>query len=258
VTDVEPPEDLVKLDRNDTVVILTLNNPKRMNAFSAQMRQQFHDHLVELAGDASCRAIILTGAGGNLCTGGDISTMQRRELLERRASMDITTRVFRLIIGHPKPIICAAEGNVMGVGVSMVAACDYAVASRDAQFRCAFIKMGLIPDLGGIWSLPRKIGYRKAMELCALAELVDAESAQRIQLVNEVSEPGGALGRALEVARKFAAAPPTAMAMLKSALNIGSESIDRAVSTENDYQALLQTTDDHLAAVERFKSRKKE
>jgi enoyl-CoA hydratase/carnithine racemase len=248
----EVKEDVVLVRREGSIAILTLNNPRRMNAFSLAMRTQMWERLLELESDESCRAIVLTGAGGNLCAGGDITEMAQRPVLQGRMRMELATRIFRLLVSGPKPLVCAVEGNAAGCGVSFAAASDYCVAAPDAKFKIAFMKVGLIPDVGGLWSIPRRIGHRKAMELAAFAEPFDAQEALRLQLINEVCEPGKALERALITAEKFAANPPIAMALLRNALNTGADSVDAACQTEMTYQSMLQNSDDFGEAAKAF------
>jgi enoyl-CoA hydratase/carnithine racemase len=216
------------------------------------MRETMYARLLEIENNDECRAIVLTGAGGNLCAGGDISEMKQRTVLEGRLRADLPTRIFKLLVTGPKPLIVAVEGNCMGAGVSFVAASDYAVAASDAKFGCAFIRVGLMPDVGAIWSLPRKIGHRKAMELCALAEHFDAPEALRLDLVNKVCEPGKALQEAIEVAQRFAKNPPVAMALMKAALNIGNDSLDQAINTEVNSASVLMHTEDFAEAARAF------
>jgi len=213
--------------------------------------------LLEIEANDTCRAIVLEGAGGNLCAGGDISEMKHREIVEARLRMDLPTRIFKLLVSGPKPFVCAVEGNAAGAGVSFVAASDYAVAARDARFTCAFIKVGLMPDVGGIWSLPRKVGHRKAMELCAFGDTIDAAEAQRIQLVNAVCEPGAALNAALEAAARFARMPALAMALMRSALNTGNDTVDQAVATEINFSSVLQNSADFAEAASAFNEKRK-
>jgi enoyl-CoA hydratase/carnithine racemase len=248
----EAKEDFVLVRREGPVGILTLNNPRRMNAFSLAMRTQMWERLLELESDESCRAIVLTGAGGNLCAGGDITEMAQRPVLQGRMRMELATRIFRLLVTGPKPFLCAVEGNAAGCGVSFAAASDYCVAAGDAKFKIAFIKVGLIPDVGGLWSIARKIGHRKAMELAAFAESFDANEALRLQLINEVCEQGKALERALVAAEKFAANPPIAMALLRNALNTGADSVEAACQSEMTFQSTLQNSDDFGEAAKAF------
>lgn len=249
--------DPVLLRFEGPVAVLTLNNPKRINAFGLAMREAFCEHLLELHADDQCRAIVLTGAGGHFCSGGDISEMEQRDILPARMRMDLPTRIFKLLVAGPKPVVSAVEGNAFGCGVSLAAASDYAVAAADAKFSCAFIKVGLIPDHGGIWSIARRVGHRKAMEMCAFGDVYSAEQALKMELVNRICEPRKALGTAIEAAQRFAANPPVAMALLKSALNRGGDTIDQAIATETDFLSLLQTTEDFGEAAAAFREKRK-
>lgn len=253
----EPVAEIVQVGYEGSIAVMTLNNPKRMNAVSMAMRAMLYERLLEIEANDACRAIVLTGAGGNLCAGGDISEMQHRELIEARMRLDLPTRIFKLLVNGPKPYVCAVEGNAAGCGVSFVAASDYAVAAADAKFSCAFVKVGLMPDYGGIWSIARRVGHRKAMELCAFAETLDAQQALEMQLINRICEPGQALTAALEIAARFAKNPPVAMALLKSALNTGNDTVDQAVATEVNYQSMLMHTEDFAEATRAFMEKRK-
>jgi enoyl-CoA hydratase/carnithine racemase len=250
-------DDILQVRYEGNIAVMTLNNPRRLNAFNWAMRSAMYERLLEIESNDACRAIVLTGAGGNLCSGGDISEMQRREIIEARMRTDLATRIFKLLVNGPKPFVCAVEGNAAGAGISFVAASDYAVGASDAKFSCAFIRVGLMPDVGAIWSLPRKVGHRKAMELCAFAESFGAEEALRMQLINRICEPGQALDQALEAAARFARNPPVAMALMKAALNTGNDTVDRAVATEQDYQSVLMNTEDFAEATRAFMEKRK-
>jgi enoyl-CoA hydratase/carnithine racemase len=254
---IDHAEQLIEVRHEGEIAIVYLNNPLRLNAFSVRMREQLYSHLLEIEQREDCRALVLTGAGGNFCAGGDISEMKRRSVLEARLRMDLPTRIFKMLVAGPKPFIAAVEGKVAGAGLSLVAASDYCVAASDAGFSCAFMKMGLIPDVGGIWSLPRKIGHRRTLELCALAEPFGAETALRLDLINKVCEPGKALEEAIGVARRFAKHPPIAMAMLKSALAVGSDTLDQATNTEIASLAVLMNSAEYDEAVRAFNARRK-
>jgi enoyl-CoA hydratase/carnithine racemase len=253
----ESGEDIVQVRYEGAIAVMTLNNPQRMNAFSMAMRTTMYQRLLEIESNDACRGVVLTGAGGNLCAGGDISEMQQRQVIEARMRLDLPTRLFKLLVNGPKPFICAVEGNAFGCGVSFVAASDYAVAATNAKFSCAFIKVGLLPDFGGLWSMARKIGHRKAMEMCAFAETYSAQQALDMQLINRTCEPGQALEAALEAAERFAKNPPVAMALLKSALNTGNDTVDLTVATEVNYQSVLMRTEDFAEAMRAFMEKRK-
>lgn len=248
----EAKEEAVLVRREGAIAVMTLNNPRRLNSFGLAMRTQMWERLLEIESDESCRAIVLTGAGGNFCAGGDITEMAQRPILQGRMRMELATRIFRLLVTGPKPFLCAVEGNAAGCGVSFAAASDYCVAASDAKFKIAFIKVGLVPDCGGLWSIPRRIGHRKALELAAFAEPFDASEALRLQLINAVCEPGKALERALVAGEKFAANPPIAMCLLRNALNTAADTVDAACQTEMTFQSTLQNSEDFGEAAKAF------
>src|SRR4051812_30299985 len=225
-TAVERPEDMVPLEREGAVAVLTLNFPARRNAYCLQMRTQLRERLESLLAQDEVRAIVLTGAAGHFCAGGDIGEMQERTLLENRERWNLVTALIRLIALGPKPVVAAVEGSAMGAGLSLAALSDYVVTARDAKFGAAFVKMGLLPDMGALWSVQQRVGPAKARELLGLARSFDGTEAGRIGLANEVVEPGQALPRALEVAQEYAALPPVATALLKSALAQGTDTLD--------------------------------
>ena len=253
----EPDRDLIDVRYEDGIAVMTMNYPERRNAFNMRMRTQMYERLLQIEADEQCGALVLTGADGNFCAGGDVSEMRQRGVIEVRMRMDLPTRIFKLLVNGPKPFIVAAEGAVAGCGVSFVAASDYCVAASNAKFLCAFVKVGLMPDVGGIWSIPRKVGHRKAMEMCALAETYSAEEALAMNLINRVCEPGQTLELAIEVARKFARNPPVATALLRSALNLGNDSVDQAINTEINFQSVLMHTEDFGEATRAFLEKRK-
>jgi len=249
-------QDIVQVRYEDSVAVVTLNLPKRVNAFGMAMRTELYARLLDIEANETCHAIVLTGAGGNFCSGGDISEMERREVIHGRMRMDLPTRIFKLLVNGPKAFFTAVEGNAAGCGVSFVAASDFSVAAADAKFSCAFMRVGLVPDVGGLWSIPRKVGHRRAMEMMMFAETYTAQQALEMQLINRVCEPGKALDVTLEQAQRAAKKPAVAMALLRSALNIGADSVDQAIATEINFQSLLQSTEDFGEAAAAFREKR--
>jgi enoyl-CoA hydratase/carnithine racemase len=251
-------DELLHVRADGDIAVMTLNNPTARNAFSLRMRQQMFTRLQEVQEHEQCRALVLTGAGNTFCAGGDVGEMRRRGTLEARNRMELPTRLFKMLVAGRVPVIAAVEGHAAGAGLSLVAASDYVVASSEARFSCAFMNVGLIPDVGGVWSLLRKIGQRQTFELCAFAESFDAQKAQRIGLVNEIGPPGEALRRAIAVAHRLAKQPPLAMALLKSALSVGNDTLDQAINTEISHLATLMGSDDYAKAIGEFERKRKE
>jgi enoyl-CoA hydratase/carnithine racemase len=172
--------------------------------------------------------------------------------LENRERWNLVTALIRLMALGPKPIVAAVEGSAMGAGLSIAALADYMVVARDAKFGAAFVKIGLLPDMGALWSLQQRVGPAKAREILGLARSFDGAEAGRIGLANEVVEPGKALERAIAVAQEYAALPPVASALLKSALAQGSDSLDAAIRSEVEFQAMAMCSQDHQEAVRAF------
>ena len=237
-------------DRTGPVFTLTMNDPDRLNVLSPALRDALITALSELGDDPDCRAIVLTGAGKHFSAGGDIRSFQETTILSLRARLERGSGpLVRLIAAGRKPVIAAIEGNCYGAGVSLAAACDFAVAARDAHLCIAFAKLGFIPDIGLLWSLPRRVGMGKAKELSALATVIDGAEAERVRLVDAISEPGAALEQAKAVAARFAQTPPITMALLKAAF---AEGLEAVLKVELDYQPVLAMSEDHAEAKKAF------
>lgn len=243
---------LVLTRRKGRVVTVTMNNPDKRNAYSSHMREALIAALLPLMNDAECGAIVLTGAGGHFCSGGDISQMQDLNLLEKRTQLNQTHQVARLLVTGNKPVITAVEGYAFGAGVSLAATGDHVVASRTAKFCASFMRVNFIADLGLLWSLPQRVGMGKTKELLALCDTIDGAEAHRIGLVDRLAEPGEVLAAAEEVAARFAEAPPMAIALMKNALANRCSTLESTLSTEVDYQSLLSQSNDHKNAVAAF------
>ena len=248
--------ELVTQAREGPVVTLTMNRPEKMNLFSPPMRDALIANFNQLGDDPTCRAIVLTGAGQHFSAGGDVRSFTETTFLSARARLERGSGpLARLIAAGRKPVVTAIEGNCYGAGLSMAAASDFAVAASDAKLCAAFVKLGFIPDVGLLWSLPRRVGLGKAKELAALATVIDGEEAARIRLVDAVVEPGEALAKALEMAWRFAEAPPVTMALLKAAF--AQDGLESVLKAELDYQPALITTADHAEAKSAFLERRK-
>ncbi|RKT14160.1 enoyl-CoA hydratase/carnithine racemase [Paraburkholderia sp. RAU2J] len=252
--------DIVQVRHEGDVAVVTMNYPQRRNAFSMKMRVALTEIFQRLFHeDAVTRAIVLTGAGGHFCAGGDLSEMQTvtPPLLELRERIAVGVRLFRLIYTGTKPVVAAVEGTCFGAGLSLAAACDFAVSSSAAKYCCAFTKVGLLPDTGLLWTLPQKVGGGKARELMLKADLIDAATAQRIGLVNQTTAAGESLDAALQQAARFASYPPVTLALLKASLVNAGNSIEDAWRLEVDLNPLTRQTSDHAEAVAAFMEKRK-
>lgn len=246
-------EDRVLLAWQESIAILTLNYPRRKNAFGLKMRERLYDRLYDLCyHNRGCGGIVLTGAGNDFCAGGDISEMADRSVLEYRERSLLPLKVFKLLTAGPKPVVAAVEGVAMGAGVALAAAADYVVTARNARYASSFLKVGLLPDTGLYWSLAKRVGGGKARELMMTAREFSGDEAYQSGYANALCEPGESLSVALEAAKEFASKPPLTLAHLKAALSSGSDTLDVAIETEVNLQPLVRRSEDHKEAVSAF------
>ncbi|MGF6415534.1 enoyl-CoA hydratase/isomerase family protein [Paraburkholderia sp. MM5482-R1] len=249
---------LIEVTREGPVAIVTLNNPRRRNAMGRQMRQLLRDTMHRLmVDDPDSRAIVLTGAGEHFCAGADISEMTQRTILQSREILAESCVVVREMQAGPKPVVAAVEGVAFGAGLSLAVATDYVVAASNARFCAAFLRVGLIPDTGILWTLPKRIGMARAREMLSLATEIDGDKAGTIHLANEVVGPGTARAKAIEVARGLADLPPLGVALLKDALTNAATTMEGALRAEIDYQPILRQSKDHQAACKAFMEKTK-
>ena len=250
----------VKINREGSVAVITMNDPERSNAFSIEMRRSLLKAFKELFDTADpCRAIVLAGSGGRFCSGYDLSEMSagRRSIIEARESVVLSSAVAQTIIKGGKPVIAAIEGCCFNAGVSLASACDVAVGSVESRYSCAFVKTGLIADVGLLWTLPQKIGHGKTRTLLLTGESFSGEDAARFGLINYLAEPGHCREKAIELAVKFEAIPPATQALLKSCLVNAGASIADAKRLEVDVNPIVRQTSDHKEAVSAFMEKRK-
>ncbi len=242
----------------DGVATITLNRPAVLNAFDAELRSELAAAFAEAERDDAVRAVILTGAGRGFSAGQDL-----RERLEpyqagqapvlgetlRREYNPLIMAMRRL----PKPIVGAINGVAAGAGCSLALACDLRVASSQASFLQAFVRIGLVPDSGSSFFLPRLIGLARAAEMMFLAEPVPADRALELGLVNRVVPPDQLLPAAHELALKLAQLPTKAIGQAKRQLNLAlSASLEAVLEEEAAGQAMASQTRDHLEGVRAF------
>lgn len=212
----------VLIDVSDGIGTVTLNRPDRLNAFFGTMREEIADALEEMARRDDVRVVVVTGRGRAFCAGADVGYMA--ELLERQAFEEadllVTAgrRVIRAVIEMPKPAIAALNGPAAGGGANLALACDLRIASERASIGETFNRIGLAPDWGGSWLVPRLVGRARAAELFMLGEMVPAREAERIGLVNRVVPHDELEAEVQEVARRLARKPALALALAKEAL----------------------------------------
>ncbi|MCB5160402.1 2-(1,2-epoxy-1,2-dihydrophenyl)acetyl-CoA isomerase PaaG [Marinomonas algarum] len=239
------------------VALLSLNRPKSLNSFNESMHLEVREAFKLIRKDKQVRALVITGEGRGFCAGQDLSD---RNVDPNAESPDLGLSIERFynpliksIQDLPMPVICAVNGVAAGAGANIPLACDLILASRSAKFIQAFCKIGLVPDSGGTWFLPRLVGMAKAKELALLGDSVDAESALAMGLINRVTEDDTLREEALTLAKRLAAQPTQGLAYIKRALN---QSFDHGLHAhlelERDLQRLAGQTKDYREGVAAF------
>jgi 2-(1,2-epoxy-1,2-dihydrophenyl)acetyl-CoA isomerase len=221
----------IQFEMRQAVGVITLNRPATLNALTTQVGQEFQAAVGELLQNGA-RAVVITGAGRAFCAGGDLREMQR--MAEREGKVEaffdeplrLLNECILLIRRTPLPFIAAVNGAASGGGCNFALACDLVIAGESAKFNQAFIKIGLIPDCGGTFILPRLVGWKRATEMLMTGDVTTAASALEMGMINSVVPDEELLPRALAMAERLANAPTAAIGRIKGLLE---------ASATNDY-----------------------
>jgi enoyl-CoA hydratase len=215
--------ELLRIERDGAVAIITIDRPEKRNALSAQVRAELIAVLDALRGDDSVRVLVITGAGDKaFVAGADIGEFAQRTPLEQRAAMT-GRRVFDEVAAYPKPVLAMINGLALGGGCELALACDVRIAADTAKLGQPEINLGIIPGGGGTQRLPRVVGTGQAMRLILSGEIIGAAEALRIGLVDVVHPAAELRERTLEFARGMAGKSPVALRMAKSAVRAAAE-----------------------------------
>jgi enoyl-CoA hydratase/carnithine racemase len=237
--------------------VVTLNRPDKRNAIDMELRVALAEAIEAAMADAGVRAVVLTGAGGTFCSGGDISTMRRQPPEETVPRSQAAQRVIRAIWDGPKPVVAAVEGFAFGAGAALAIACDRVVAAADAVFATTFTGVGLAGDMGVFAALPARVGPARARQLMLLPQRLPGSEALRLGLADRLCKPGQALAAAMEDAAAIAAGPPLAIAEIRAMFAnwplSPAETLDREVSAA----ARLFDTHDFGEGIAAFKERRR-
>jgi 2-(1,2-epoxy-1,2-dihydrophenyl)acetyl-CoA isomerase len=244
---------------DDGVALLTLNRPEAKNALDPAMADELGEQLAALRADASVRALVIAGAGGAFCAGGDVKAMGQggpRTAEQRRDGMARYSRICTELMALDIPVIAAVDGVAFGAGFSIALMCDIVLLSERARLCMVFQRIGLIPDMAAHYTLPRVVGLQRAKELIFSAREVDAAEALRLGIAMEVLPVQALLPRAQAIARSFAGASPVAMGLSKRALRDSlANDLQTLLEVEVDGQALASGSDYAKEAVRRFAAR---
>lgn len=241
----------------DDVARITLNRPDALNSFTSTMRAEIRHALTRATAEA--RVIALTGAGRGFCAGQDLGQAKSAADIDlERVLRDEYEPILKLIEDSPVPIICAVNGAAAGAGANIALACDLVIAGRSARFLEAFARIGLMPDAGGTWHLPRKIGLARALGMCLLAEPVTAEQAAEWGLIWEVVDDDALMARVDELAGRLASGPTMAYAAIRKSLRQSFDnSYQEQLTLEAKEQGLLGRSHDFGEGVLAFLEKRK-
>ena len=247
----------VLLDITDGIGTVTLNRPEKLNAFFGAMRDEIGMALEEVASREDVRVVVVTGRGRAFCTGADVGYMagliERGEFDEANALVTAGRRVIGAITSMAKPVIGSLNGPAAGGGANLALACDLRIASDRASIGQTFNRIGLHPDWGGTWLLPRLVGRARAAELFYFGEMIDAAEAERLGLVNRVVPHDELEAATLDWAGRLAAKPPLALALAKQALHRSLNStLDEMLNYEADAQDRCFRSADALEGTRAF------
>jgi 2-(1,2-epoxy-1,2-dihydrophenyl)acetyl-CoA isomerase len=255
--------DQIAVRREGAVEWITLNRPDRLNALTATMSGELETAFTAAGGNDDVRCIVLSGEGRGFCAGQDLTEFEAAYRAGERPDIadHLRTSYHRMIpvvVQTPKPVIAAINGVAAGAGLSVALACDLRLASDEARFTQAFVKIGLIPDSGGSYLLPRAVGYPKALELSITGDLIDAKAALDIGLVGQVLPAESFRDEVSELANRLAAMPTLAIAatkaLLQRSLNL---TLTEALDHEAAAQAEMGQTRDHVEGVNAFAEKRK-
>ncbi len=232
---------MIRKETDNHITTITLNRPEKLNAFSGTMREDLLAALRAAAGDPGCRAVVITGAGRAFCAGGDVEYMSGlqkdgnadafRNLLD--AGRDVVTA----IVDMAKPVIASVNGIAAGAGCNLALACDYRIASDTAKLGETFVRIGIHPDWGGTWLLPRLVGPSRALEILMTGRMVDAAEALSIGMVDRVVPLSELPLQTTTLARAIAEGPPIAIADIKRALALSrTNALREQIDLESEHQ----------------------
>ena len=247
----------ILFDKTDGVAVITLNRPDKLNAFTAEMHGELKAALDDVKRDEAVRVLLLTGAGRAFCAGQDLSDRAVAPGDEPRdlgASLDtLYNPLVRTLRNLELPVISAVNGVAAGAGANVALAADIVLAARSASFIQAFCKLGLVPDSGGTYTLPRLVGRARAMGLALLGDKLPADRAEEIGLIWKAIDDDKLMTEAMALARHLATQPTKGLAMIKQAINasLGND-LDTQLDLERDLQRIAGRSADYQEGVNAF------
>lgn len=247
----------IDVEKRDSVAIVTLNRPETKNAITTEMRRQLWEAFEEIALDDGTRAVILTGAGGDFCSGMDVGNMGTGGIGGSMNRMHTLHRIARAIYHLKKPTIAAVPGVCVGVGWSYAMCCDFLLVSERAKFSQIFRNIALTPDGGSVWLLSQLVGVQRAKEIVYSGRLIRTDEALSLGLAFEKVEDERLMDRAMEFATELASGPTVAMGLAKRQFEMAAHSsFDSFLDAEFTMQPIASRTDDHHEGIAAFREKR--
>ena len=249
----------IVLEGKEGVATLTLNRPEKLNAINRKMVEELNGAVVEIAKDRDMRALVITGAGRGFCSGADVGDMtQAAAPIENRYWTQMMHKIILALTDLEKPVIAKVNGVAVGMGCSLALIADMIIASENAKFGLIFSRIGLIPDGGSLFHLPRLVGPAKAKELIFTTKLVDAKEAERIGLVNKAVPTDELDNEVNTLAKQLAEGPTVALGIAKRIINKGlSMDLSSVLECETFGQTIAGTTEDAQEGIMAFLEKRK-
>jgi len=247
----------IQVEETDGIAKITLNLPDKLNALDLVMREDLKDEFARIGKDDTVKVVTITGTGKAFCAGGDIKSMDGVTSPAGRDRLKNVQKLTKRMVELEKPIIAGVNGAATGAGFHIALACDIIIASEKARFAESFVKIGLIPDMGGFYLLPLRVGVHKAKELMFTGRMFDAKEASAMGIVNKVVPAEDLDDEVMQFARELARGPGRSYAMIKSALNTWPASLQTMLEIEANLQAVSFSTKDFKEGVNAFLEKRK-
>ncbi len=254
-------EPTILITKREGYRVLAFNRPDRLNAFNETMHHALRDAIDDAEADKECRVLVLAGTGRAFCTGQDLND-RLAEPGENAVSRSTLEKFYNPLVRKlrtlPLPVVAAVNGVAAGAGANIALACDIVIAARSASFVQAFARIGLIPDSGGTWSLPRLVGQARARGLALLADPLSAEDAEKWGLIWKVVDDGALEDEVDAICRRCARMPAHGLALIKRALDASADnSLDRQLDLERDLQREASADPDYQEGIRAFLEKRK-